>query len=206
MGLDSVWREIKERDFVESHKELKLITPRKIQNPINRLKGNLRWNFIFGIIGIIAFSAIVISYSALSIRITMGILILKSIYFNYKVYQRIKSLHNLSNERSRPILDILQIQLSLIRKTIQMIELRTMLFMPLAYLAGLLIGGSRDGVDADELIMNSSYIFEGLAKSFLTLPPLYFGIKWMHKKSFGDHICHIEEIISSSEDTFKIES
>ena len=69
MGLDSVWREIKERDFVESHKELKLITPRKIQNPINRLKGNLRWNFIFGIIGIIAFSAIVISYSALSIRI-----------------------------------------------------------------------------------------------------------------------------------------
>jgi hypothetical protein len=42
--------------------------------------------------------------------------------------------------------------------------------------------------------------------ALLTMPPLYFLLKWMHKKSFGDHIAHIEEIISSGKDTFKVES
>jgi hypothetical protein len=72
--------------------------------------------------------------------------------------------------------------------------------MPLAYLAGLLIGGSGDGVSANELIKDFTFLAKGMGLSLLTMAPLYFLLKWMHKKSFGDHIAHIEEIISSGND------
>ena len=81
-----------------------------------------------------------------------------------------------------------------------------MIFLPLAYLAGLLIGGSGDGVSADVLIRDIIFLTKGMGLALLTMPHVYFLLKWMHKKSFGDHIEHIEEIISSSKDTFKVES
>jgi hypothetical protein len=74
-----------------------------------------------------------------------------------------------------------------------------MLFLPLAYLAGLLMGGSTDEVNANDLIVNVSFLAKGMGLSLLTMPPLYFLLKWMHKKAFGDFIEQTENILKGWE-------
>ncbi|MGY6744508.1 MAG: hypothetical protein ACXIUQ_17340 [Cecembia sp.] len=69
-------------------------------------------------------------------------------------------------------------------------------FLHLAYLAGLLVGGSGDGVSADELIMDVSFLLKGMGLALLTMPMIYFLMKWMHRKAFGDFIEQTENIVA----------
>lgn len=200
MELDKIWLEIKDREQVGVPEKLTLKEPGKIVSPLRELRMNLVYNLLFGMAGIVLGIYLMVQFPAVSIQVTLGILIVKSFYFNWKMYQRIQALDRLTSNWEKPIMESLQDQLTYIRQTIRMIEIRSMLFMPLAYLAGLLIGGSGDGVSANELIKDFTFLAKGMGLSLLTMPPLYFLLKWMHKKSFGDHIAHIEEIISSGND------
>lgn len=200
MELDKIWLEIKDREQVGIPEKLTLREPGKVINPLRELRKNLLYNLGYGVAGIILGIYLMVQFPAASIQVTLGILIVKSLYFNWKMYQRIQALDRLTANWEKPIMESLQDQLTFTRQTIRMIEIRSMLFLPLAYLAGLLIGGSGDGVSANELIKDFTFLAKGMGLSLLTMPPLYFLLKWMHKKSFGDHIEHIEEIISSGND------
>ena len=200
MELDKIWLEIKDREQVGIPEKLTLREPGKVINPLRELRKNLLYNLGYGVAGIILGIYLMVQFPAASIQVTLGILIVKSLYFNWKMYQRIQALDRLAANWEKPIMESLQDQLTFTRQTIRMIEIRSMLFLPLAYLAGLLIGGSGDGVSADELIKDFTFLAEGMGLALLTMPFVYYLLKWMHKKSFGDHIEHIEEIISSGND------
>ena len=200
MELDKIWLEIKDREQVGIPEKLTLREPGKVINPLRELRKNLLYNLGYGVAGIILGIYLMVQFPAASIQVTLGILIVKSLYFNWKMYQRIQALDRLAANWEKPIMESLQDQLTFTRQTIRMIEIRSMLFLPLAYLAGLLIGGSGDGVSADELIKDFTFLAKGMGLALLTMPFGYYLLKWMHKKSFGDHIEHIEEIISSGND------
>lgn len=200
MELDKIWLELKDREQVGLSEKLTLREPGKIINPLRELRKNLLYNLGYGVAGIILGIYLMVQFPDVSIRVTLGILIAKSLYFNWKMYQRIQALDRLTSNWENPIMKSLNDQLTHTRQTIQMIEIRSMLFLPLAYLAGLLIGGSGDGVSADELIRDITFLAKGMGLALLTMPSVYFLLKWMHKKSFGDHIAHIEEIISLGND------
>ena len=206
MDLDKLWQELNDREQVGIPEKLISREAGKIVTPLRELRKNLVYNLVYGMVGIVLGICLMVQFPAVSIQVTLGILIVKSLYFNWKMYQRIQALDRLTANWEKPIMESLQDHLTNIRQTIRMIEIRSMIFLPLAYLAGLLIGGSGDGVSADVLIRDIIFLTKGMGLALLTMPHVYFLLKWMHKKSFGDHICHIEEIISSSEDTFKIES
>ena len=200
MELDKIWLEIKDREQVGIPEKLTLREPGKVINPLRELRKNLLYNLGYSVAGIILGIYLMVQFPAASIQVTIGILIVKSLYFNWKMYQRIQALDRLTANWEKPIMESLQDQLTFTRQTIRMIEIRSMLFLPLAYLAGLLIGGSGDGVSADELIKDFTFLAKGMGLALLTMPFVYYLLKWMHKKSFGDHIEHIEEIISSGND------
>jgi hypothetical protein len=61
------------------------------------------------------------------------------------------------------------------------------------------MGGSTDKVNANDLIVNVSFLAKGMGLSLLTMPPLYFLLKWMHKKAFGDFIEQTENILKGWE-------
>jgi hypothetical protein len=198
MEIDDLWRDMKEDKGI--HREtLTLKKVNESKNPIRILRKNLMANLVYGLVFSFIGVYLMIVFQALSIQLTLGLLILKSQYFHVLIYQRIKAFDNMLKNWDQPILNTLQEQLILTRKTLRMIEIRSMIFLPLAYLAGLLIGGSGDGVSADELIMDVPFLLKGMGYALLTMPLIYFLLKWMHKKAFGDFIEQTEKILKEME-------
>ena len=199
MELDKIWQELKDREQVGIPEKLTLKEPGNSKNPLRELRKNLVYNVGYGMAGIVVGIYLMFQFPAVSIQITLGLLIAKSLYFNWKMYQRIQALDRLTANWEKPIVESLRDQLTYTRQTIRMIEIRSMLFMPLAYLAGLLIGGSGDGVSADELIRDFAFLAKGMGLALLTMPLIYFLLKWMHKKAFGDFIEQTERILKEWE-------
>lgn len=199
MELDKLWQELKVQDQAFATEKLTLKKPGSSKNPLRELRKNLIHNVGYGVAGILVGIYLMVQFPAISIQVTLGLLIAKSLYFNWKMYQRIRVLDRFTGNWDNPIVESLRAQLAYIRQTIRMIEVRSMLFMPLAYLAGLLIGGSGDGVNADELIKDFAFLSKGLGLALLTMPLIYFLLKWMHKKAFGDFIEQTEKILKDWE-------
>ena len=195
MEINKLWQQMKGEQASEVQENLVLKKLEASKNPIKTLRKNLIGNLIFGLLGVIVGIYLLVIYPAISLRLTLGVLIVIYLYFNWLMYQRIKAFDRLLDNWDQPIIPTLQQQLDLTRKTIKLIEFQSMLFLPLAYLAGLLIGGTTDEVNADDLIVNVSFLVKGMGLSLLTMPPLYFLLKWMHKKAFGDFIEQTEKIL-----------
>lgn len=195
MEIDKLWQGMKGKQASEVQENLVLKKLEASKNPIKILRKNLIGNLIFGLVGVVIGVYLLIIYQEISLRLTLGVLIVIYQYFNWLIYQRIKAFDRFLNNWDKPIIPTLQQQLDLTRKTIKLIEFQSMLFLPLAYLAGLLMGGSTDEVNADDLIVNVSFLVEGMGLSLLTMPPFYFLLKWMHKKAFGDFIEQTENIL-----------
>jgi hypothetical protein len=195
MEIDKLWQGMKGKQASEGQENLVLKKLEASKNPIKILRKNLIGNLIFGLVGVVIGVYLLIIYQEISLRLTLGVLIVIYQYFNWLIYQRIKAFDRFLNNWDKPIIPTLQQQLDLTRKTIKLIEFQSMLFLPLAYLAGLLMGGSTDEINADDLIVNVSFLVEGMGLSLLTMPPLYFLLKWMHKKAFGDFIEQMENIL-----------
>lgn len=195
MKIDKLWQQMKGKQASEVQENLVLKKLEASKNPIKILRKNLIGNLIFGLVGVVIGVYLLIIYQEISLRLTLGVLIVIYQYFNWLIYQRIKAFDRFLNNWDKPIIPTLQQQLDLTRKTIKLIEFQSMLFLPLAYLAGLLMGGSTDEVNADDLIVNVSFLVEGMGLSLLTMPPFYFLLKWMHKKAFGDFIEQTENIL-----------
>jgi hypothetical protein len=168
-------------------------------NPLRQLRKNLVWNLFYHISGIVAFTYLIFHFSALSIRVTLGILVLVLFFFSLNLYWRVKAFDKLLNTWDQPILEILRSQLILTRKTIRLKEIYTLLFLPFAFLAGLLIGGSAKGFDADDLIKDFNFLSEGMGLALLTMPLFFFYIKWMNKKSFLDFVHQTEKMLKEWE-------
>ena len=158
MDLDKLWQELNDREQVGIPEKLISREAGKIVTPLRELRKNLVYNLVYGMVGIVLGICLMVQFPAVSIQVTLGILIVKSLYFNWKMYQRIQSLDRLTANWEKPIMESLQDHLTNIRQTIRMIEIRSMIFLPLAYLAGLLIGGSGDGVSADVLIRDIIFL------------------------------------------------
>ncbi|MGY6559031.1 MAG: hypothetical protein ACXIT9_07085 [Nitritalea sp.] len=201
MEIDKLWQQMKGRQASEEQENLVLKKLEASKNPIKTLRKNLIGNLIFGLLGVIVGIYLLVIYPEISLKMTLGVLIVIYQYFNWLMYQRIKAFDRLLDNWDQPILPTLQQQLDLTRKTIKLIEFQSMLFLPLAYLAGLLIGGTTDEVNADDLIVNVSFLVKGMGLSLLTMPLLYFLLKWMHKKAFGDFIKQTEKILSAYDQT-----
>jgi len=199
MEIDKLWQQMKGKQASGEQENLVLKKLEASKNPIKTLRRNLIGNLIFGFVGVIVGVYLLVIYPAISLRLTLGVLIVIYQYFNWLMYQRIKAFDRLLDNWDQPIIPTLQQQLDLTRKTIKLIEFQSMLFLPLAYLAGLLMGGSTDEVNADDLIVNVSFLVKGMGLSLLTMPPLYFLLKWMHKKAFGDFIEQTENILKDWE-------
>ena len=199
MEIDKLWQQMKGEQASEVQENLVLKKLEASKNPIKTLRKNLIGNLIFGLLGVIVGIYLLVIYPAISLRLTLGVLIVIYLYFNWLMYQRIKAFDRLLDNWDQPIIPTLQQQLDLTRRTIKLIEFQSMLFLPLAYLAGLLIGGITDEIKADDLIVNVSFLIKGMGLSLLTMPPLYFLLKWMHKKAFGDFIEQTENILKDWE-------
>ncbi len=199
MEIDKLWQQMKGKQASEEQENLVLKKLEASKNPIKTLRKNLIGNLIFGLAGVVVGVYLLVIYPEISLRLTLGLLIVIYQYFNWLMYQRIKAFDRLLDNWDQPIIPTLQQQLDLTRKTIKLIEFQSMLFLPLAYLAGLLMGGSTDEVNADDLIVNVSFLVKGMGLSLLTMPPLYFLLKWMHKKAFGDFIEQTENILKGWE-------
>jgi hypothetical protein len=200
MEIDKLWQQMREKQASRKQENLVLKKLEAIKNPIKTLRKNLIGNLIFSyLVGVVVGVYLLVIYPAISLRLTLGVIIVIYLYFNWLMYQRIKAFDRLLDNWDQPIIPTLQQQLDLTRKTIKLIEFQSMLFLPLAYLAGLLIGGTTDEVNADDLIVNVSFLVKGMGLSLLTMPPLYFLLKWMHKKAFGDFIEQTESILKEWE-------
>jgi uncharacterized membrane protein YfcA len=199
MEIDKLWQQMREKQASRKQENLVLKKLEAIKNPIKTLRKNLIGNLIFSLVGVVVGVYLLVIYPAISLRLTLGVLIVIYLYFNWLMYQRIKAFDRLLDNWDQPIIPTLQQQLDLTRKTIKLIEFQSMLFLPLAYLAGLLMGGSTDKVNANDLIVNVSFLAKGMGLSLLTMPPLYFLLKWMHKKAFGDFIEQTENILKGWE-------
>jgi uncharacterized membrane protein YfcA len=199
MEIDKLWQQMKGEQASEVQENLVLKKLEASKNPIKTLRKNLIGNLIFGLVGVVVGVYLLVIYPEISLRLTLGLLIVIYQYFNWLMYKRIKAFDRLLDNWDQPIIPTLQQQLDLTRKTIKLIEFQSMLFLPLAYLAGLLMGGSTDEVNADDLIVNVSFLVKGMGLSLLTMPPLYFLLKWMHKKAFGDFIEQTENILKDWE-------
>ncbi|MGY6520162.1 MAG: hypothetical protein ACXIUD_00415 [Mongoliitalea sp.] len=197
MEIDKLWQQMKGEQASEVQENLVLKKLEASKNPIKTLRKNLIGNLIFGLVGVVVGIYLLVIYPEISLRLTLGLLIVIYQYFNWLMYQRIKAFDRLLDNWDQPIIPTLQQQLDLTKKTIKLIEFQSMLFLPLAYLAGLLMGGSTDEVNADDLIVNVSFLAKGMGLSLLTMPPLYFLLKWMHMKAFGDFIEQTENILSA---------
>jgi uncharacterized membrane protein YfcA len=195
MEIDKLWQQMKGRQASEVQENLILKKLEASKNPIKILRKNLIGNLIFGLVGVVIGVYLLVIYPEISLRLTLGVLIVIYQYFNWLMYQRIKAFDRLLDNWEQPIIPMLHKQLNLTRKAIKLIEFQSMLFLPLAYLAGLLIGGTTDEIKADDLIVNVSFLIKGMGLSLLTMPPLYFLLKWMHKKAFGDFIEQTEKIL-----------
>lgn len=198
MEIDKLWKEMKEEKAIQQeHLTIKKLDERK--NPIRTLRKNLLGNLVFGLVFSVLGIYLLFVFQAVSVQLALGILILKSQYFHWLMYQRIKAFDHLLKNWEQPIFQTLAQQLSLTRKTLRMIEVRTMIFLPFAYLAGLLIGGSENGISADELIMDFPFVVKGMSLALLTMPLIYILLKWMHKKAFGDFIEQTEQALKAWE-------
>lgn len=199
MEIDKLWQQMKGEQASGEQENLVLKKLEASKNPIKTLRKNLIGNLIFGLVGVVVGVYLLVIYPEISLRVTLGVLIVIYQYFNWLMYQRIKAFDRLLDNWDQPIIPTLQQQLDLTRKTIKLIEFQSMLFLPLAYLAGLLIGGTTDEVNADDLIVNVSFLVKGMGLSLLTMPPLYFLLKWMHQKAFGNFIEQTENILKDWE-------
>ncbi|EIM78414.1 hypothetical protein A3SI_03448 [Nitritalea halalkaliphila LW7] len=200
MELNKLWQEMKAQQQPTTFDQLRLKKTDGSKHPIRTLRKNLIISLISGILFSLAGIYIMILHPAWSLHLLLGILILKSQYFHWLMWQRIRAFDRLLKNWDQPLLLTLKEHVTLTRKTLRIIEIRTLLFLPLAYLAGLLLGGSIEGDDPDTLLTDFSFLAIGMGLSLLTMPLLYFLYKWMHKKAFGDYLARTEELIRAAEE------
>jgi hypothetical protein len=199
MELDRLWQELKEKDRNRITEKLIIKQPATSSNPLKALRRSMIWNVGLGMVGVLVFAYLMLEFPDLPIRIILGILLLKTLFFNWKMYQRMRSFDQLEENWNQPIVETIRTQLAMTRKTIQMMEIRTMLLMPLAYLAGLLMGGKNNGIPTEKLLRDHNFLLVGMGISLLTLPIIFFAMRWMHKKTFGDFIDQAEDLLKNWE-------
>lgn len=199
MDIDKSWQEMKRREAGFVQEQLALPTTRRSRNPLATLKRNLVVSLVGNLVITLICTYYVFLFSVVFIKALLLMGVVESLYSNWKIYQRTKALSQSLEDVDQPILDTVRQQLGLLRRTIRMIEHRALLFLPFGYLAGLLIGGSSDGMPADELLKNPLFLIQGMAFSLLIMPLLYFCIKWINKKAFGDYINQTENMLKEWE-------
>jgi hypothetical protein len=75
-----------------------------------------------------------------------------------------------------------------------------MVFMPLGYLAGSMMIYDKNAISQDNPVINFSVIKSAIILALITMPILYFGLKWFHKISFGKYIEETEDTLIEWED------
>lgn len=196
MELNSLWEEMKRKQAEDVSGDIRMHASRARLNPLAKLRRALAWTTGFYLAGILAGMVAVFQYSAFSIRICLAILMIESGYAAWNMILRIREFDRFRTQLDQDLLNRLNTHLDLIRGTIGLIETRTILFLPFAYLTGLLIGGSSETIHADTLIRDHAFLLEGMGIALLTMPALYFFMKWTHKKTLGDHIAQIETMVN----------
>ena len=137
--LNEIWNKLKaleEDSFPEQ-----VVIKRKSNNPFFKLKKNLLIIWWLNLIAILFGVVLFLNLFELGIlsKICLSILILESVYHEYKIYSILINLNRIFNRNKISVIDFATQQLGLTKKTIKLIENRTLIFMPLGYITGIIL-------------------------------------------------------------------
>jgi hypothetical protein len=200
MEIENLWLELKCKHVKADTGKLNVRKLRKSNNPVLKLRNSIEFNTWFGIASILGCIYLTFQFTSIYIYSLMLILIIQSGYFTWRLYQSKLEFEKLSQNWNQSIIQALQIQIKLFKKTIQLLELRSMVFMPLGYLAGSMMIYDKNTISQDNPVINFSVIKSAIILALITMPILYFGLKWFHKISFGKYIEETEDTLIEWED------
>ncbi|MBW0162410.1 MAG: hypothetical protein HYI21_08550 [Sediminibacterium sp. Gen4] len=200
MEIENLWLEIKCKHVKADTGKLNVRKLRNSNNPVLKLRNSIEFNTWFGIASILGCIYLTFQFTSIYIYSLMLILIIQSGYFTWRLYQSKLEFEKLSQNWNQSIIQALQIQIKLFKKTIQLLELRSMVFMPLGYLAGSMMIYDKNAISQDNPVINFSVIKSAIILALITMPILYFGLKWFHKISFGKYIEETEDTLIEWED------
>lgn len=200
MEIENLWLELKCKHVKADTGKLNVRKLRNSNNPVLKLRNSIEFNTWFGIASILGCIYLTFQFTSIYIYSLMLILIIQSGYFTWRLYQSKLEFEKLSQNWNQSIIQALQIQIKLFKKTIQLLELRSMVFMPLGYLAGSMMIYDKNAISQDNPVINFSVIKSAIILALITMPILYFGLKWFHKISFGKYIEETEDTLIEWED------
>jgi hypothetical protein len=200
MEIENLWLELKCKHVKADTGKLNVRKLRNSNNPVLKLRNSIEFNTWFGIASILGCIYLTFQFTSIYIYSLMLILIIQSGYFTWRLYQSKLEFEKLSQNWNQSIIQALQIQIKLFKKTIQLLELRSMVFMPLGYLAGSMMIYDKNTISQDNPVINFSVIKSAIILALITMPILYFGLKWFHKISFGKYIEETEDTLIEWED------
>jgi hypothetical protein len=206
MEIHELWKKAKDQNRQQDAPLLFRNKPMKSQSPYYKLKKSMIWNISAGIL----FSLLAVGWIFYTpyweIKLCLIILVFKNLYFDWKLWHILKKFDHIFNHWDYALIGNLRHLLSLMRSTIKTIEWRTVLFLPLAYLTGLMIGQPFSTMPNQDIQVYLVFLLKGMAISLLTLPLFWYTIKWMHKKAFADYVEQMEDKVSQlTEDQFTSE-
>ena len=200
MEIENLWLELKCKHVKADTGKLNVRKLRNSNNPVLKLRNSIEFNTWLGIASILGCIYLTFQFTSIYIYSLMLILIIQSGYFTWRLYQSKLEFEKLSQNWNQSIIQALQIQIKLFKKTIQLLELRSMVFMPLGYLAGSMMIYDKNTISQDNPVINFSVIKSAIILALITMPILYFGLKWFHKISFGKYIEETEDTLIEWED------
>jgi hypothetical protein len=200
MEIENLWSELKCKHVKADTGKLNVRKLRNSNNPALKLRNSIEFNTWFGIASILGCIYLTFQFTSIYIYSLMLILIIQSGYFTWRLYQSKLEFEKLSQNWDQSIIQALQTQIKLFKKTIKLLELRALLFMPLGYLAGLMMLYDKNAISQNNSVINFSVIKSAIILSLITMPILYFGLKLFHKISFGKYIEETEAKLIEWED------
>ncbi len=196
-SLESLWSSLSAAPVPELKSAQQIQA--KANDPLAKLRRNIRINNGYGIIFGLLFIALFVYFDFFWVRFFIGILLLgfalSTVYNSYLIRKVL-----LTPAADENILIRLRLIHYRMKKALQTIEIVALFFYPFSLTAGFIMALAEAG-KLDKL--STEPLLQGLliACFIIIVPICYFITKWMNKIAFGKEIAKIHDLIVAFEST-----
>lgn len=196
MNLEEQWKAETGQDdkFLQDLIQKGSIDRLRTQNPLDKIRKNLKWNIGFAAVIAIGYLFVFWYFPYWPVFLCIGIIFLFTVWGVYSGMRLFQSTTH--RDPSAPVLETLEQQYNLISKWIKHQEKAALLVYPFAGAGGFMIGGMVGSGKSIEVFMGKPPVAIAMIVTLIIIVPLsYWLAKWMNRKAFGKYLDQLGENI-----------
>ncbi len=169
------------------------------QNPLMKIKKNLRINIIFASVICLLYIIILVYFQLWQVQLSIGLVLLFSLWALYTAFQQFRTLATLVSP-ANPLLAELKRHHQSINRWMNTQQKVALFIYPVSAAGGFMLGGFLgSGKPIDEFMSKPAMQIALLVSIIVLVPVCYYLSRWMCRQSFGKHLDALGKNITALE-------